>query len=313
MNIGIIGAGAWAGDIAACLSSMRGVTMAAIQNRTPEKAERLAQRYGIAKVCPSVEALCEAVDVDAVMVLTHESAHLEGTLCALNAGKHVFVEKPMADSAESAAQMTAAARQAERILMPGHIVRFTSQCQAAKRRVDQAGRVRAIRCYQHRTKAMYPTYCKPHLGLSLMIHHLDLCRWWTGCPVSEVSTLERFDLGEDYPSCVWATLQFENGAVATLQSGWVLDGPEPIFFEDGIEIVTDDERITIRFNEGYEARTPSGIQRSDVCYDSALRLELEYWLQCIENGEQPATITAQDGVEAVALAERVIAAGKSSR
>lgn len=312
MNIGMIGAGAWAGDIATCLSGMRGVTIAGVQNRTPEKAEQLAHRYGISKVYPTVEALCESADVDAVMVLTHESAHLEGVLCALNAGKHVFVEKPMADSSESAAQMVEAARQADRILMPGHIVRFTSQCRAAKSRADQSGRVRAIRCFQHRTKDMYATYCKPHLAFSLMIHHLDQCLWLTGCPVSEVSTVERFDLGEGYPSSVWATLQFENGAVATLQSGWVLDGPDPIFFEDGIEIVTDQDRISIRFNDDYEVRTPSGIHRSDVCYEPALRQELEYWLRCIENGEQPSTITAKDGVEAVALAERVVAAGEAS-
>ena len=82
--------------------------------------------------------------------------------------------------------------------------------------------------------------------------------------------------------------------------------------KDDIEIVTDQERISIRFNDDYEVRTPSGIHRSDVCYEPALRQELEYWLRCIENGEQPSTITAQDGVEAVALAERVVAAGEAS-
>ena len=60
--------------------------------------------------------------------------------------------------------------------MPGYIVRFTAQCQAVKRRLADGDPVRAIRCYQHRAKILYATYCKPHIAMSMMIHHLELCR-----------------------------------------------------------------------------------------------------------------------------------------
>ena len=176
INLGIIGAGAWASVVLECLSGIRGVRVTAIQNRSTDKAKVLADRHGIPNVLPSFEVLCTSRDVDAVMVLTHESAHLEPTLCALDAGKHVLVEKPMADTLEAAQTMADRAAQTNRILMPGHIVRFTAQCQAVKRRLADGDPVRAIRCYQHRTKTLYATYCKPHIAMSMMIHHLELCR-----------------------------------------------------------------------------------------------------------------------------------------
>ena len=312
-RIGIIGAGAWAAEVLACLQQMRRVRVTGIYNRTLQKATQLAERFGVDRVFERLEALCAAPDVDAVMVLTHESAHLEPTIRALEAGKHVFVEKPMADTVEAARRMAEAARQSRRILMPGHLLRFTEQCRAVKLQLDQAGPVRAIRCHQHRTKSLYATYCKPHIALSLLIHHLDLCRWLIGCKAERVMTWERFHLGPDYPSSVWAVLEFENAAVATLQSGWVLGGQQPSFWEDQIEVLTDEERMTLAFNEGCEIRGGSALAWPDVSYGPALRAEMEHWLAQVEGQTPAVVVSADDGVEAVALASRVIVAGTGSR
>ena len=220
----------------------------------------------------------------------------------------------MADRSDAAWAMVKHARKANRILMPGHVVRFTAQCRAVRSALERdASPVRAIRCYQHRTQDRYTTYCKPHLAMKLMIHQLDLCRWFADSPVSRVTAKERFFLGDDYPSSLWAALEFENGGIATLQTGWLLTGSQPGFWEDGLEIITDKRRFTIAFNEGYETRGPEGVERPDVFYDPALHMELDYWASCVEHEREPEVVTPEDGAEAVALAERVITSAKGDR
>lgn len=312
LNVAVIGTGWWGGVLVEFLAGIRNVKVSAVQNRTIDRARQLAAQYEIPTVCGSVEELCCLPDLDGVIIATHESMHLQQTICALDAGKHVFVEKPMADGSEDAFEMARHARRRQLILMPGHVVRFTAQCRAVKKALAAAGApVLAIRCYQHRTRDRYETYCKPHLAMKLMIHQLDLCRWFADAPVAKVRARERYFLGPDYPSSLWAMLEFESGGIATLETGWLLTGTQPGFWEDGLEVITEENRFTIAFNDGYEVRGPDGVARPDVFYDPALHLELDYWLGCVEHGREPDVVTPEDGAEAVLLAERVIAAARA--
>src|SRR5437868_8839733 len=234
LQLGLVGAGAWSWEVAAALSEMRGVQIAAISNRTVEKAEAVAQKYQIPNIFDDYRQVCEMPELDGILVLTHESAHLQPALLALDAGKSVFLEKPMADSAASAWQIAEHARKANQFLLPGHVLRFESRCRAAQARLADSGPVRSIRCYQHRPKRSYANYCAPHVALSVMIHHLDLCRWFCNSEVAAIESKESFNLGKDHPSNFWVRLEFQNGCVATLESGWIFDSDCPSFEEDGI-------------------------------------------------------------------------------
>jgi UDP-N-acetylglucosamine 3-dehydrogenase len=314
LQLGLIGAGAWSWEVAGALSEMRGVRIAAVSNRTIEKAKALSEKFFIPRVFDTYKAVCEMPELDGVLVLTHESAHLEPTLLALAAGKGVFLEKPMADTAAAAREIAARARSSNQFLMPGHVLRFESRCRAAKERLTNAGAIRSIRCFQHRPKRSYATYCKPHIAFSVMVHHLDLCRWFAESRVVALESKERFHLGKDYPSSFWVKLEFENGCVGTLESGWVLDSDAPSFEEDGIEIVTERERIRMNWpSDGCEARHGSGVVRIDNSYGLALRFELEHWVSCIGKTKVSPVITPEEGAEAVALAEWAVATAKNHR
>src|SRR4051812_1955450 len=102
LRLGLVGAGAWSFDVASALSEMRGVRIAAISNRTVEKAQALADKFAIPQVFQDYQSVCQMPELDGILILTHESIHLEPALLALEAGKSVFVEKPMADTAAAA-------------------------------------------------------------------------------------------------------------------------------------------------------------------------------------------------------------------
>ena len=101
--------------------------MAAISNRTIGKAQAVAGKYHIPHIFDDYRAVCQMPELDAVLVLTHESAHLEPAVLALEAGKSVFLEKPMAHTAAAAREISQCARQSGQFLMPGHVLRFESR------------------------------------------------------------------------------------------------------------------------------------------------------------------------------------------
>lgn len=117
----------------------------ALRNRgfydfVPERAQAFAEKYG-GRAFESVEALIESVD--AVSVCSANRAHAQNTICALEAGRHVLCEKPMATSLAECEAMVAAAKKANRLLMIGHNQRFNRAHQEARRLIQDGtiGRV----------------------------------------------------------------------------------------------------------------------------------------------------------------------------
>ncbi len=122
LRFGVIGAGSFA---EAChipgLLAAPGAEVVAIAGRRRERAEALAQRFGIPHVEPDAAALCARDDVDAVAIAAPNDVHREAALAAFAHGKHVLCEKPLALDLDEAGEMLAAARASGRV----HLVAFT--------------------------------------------------------------------------------------------------------------------------------------------------------------------------------------------
>src|SRR6202023_372625 len=104
---------------------------------------------------------------DAVSVVTTEDQHLEPVLSALEHGKHVFVEKPLATRLADAEKMLEAARQTDLILMPGHILRFETKYATVKEKLQSGrlGRIVSIYAKRNRPKWQGSIYKRTPLVL----------------------------------------------------------------------------------------------------------------------------------------------------
>jgi predicted dehydrogenase len=126
IRYGIIGFGLFAEKtIAPAINASANSELVAIQKRSKEAAEVKARELGVTHAFDSVEALVNHPDVDAVFIVSANSAHCPETLIAARARKHVLVEKPMAMSVEEAERMIDACRSAGVRLMVGHMLRFS--------------------------------------------------------------------------------------------------------------------------------------------------------------------------------------------
>jgi predicted dehydrogenase len=131
VRLGLVGAGNVGKYHLKMLAGIHDMEVVAVTDVVAAAAESAASGYGIASVCRDVEELVSA-DIDAVMVCTPTAMHAAPTLAALAAGKHVFVEKPIAATFADASAMVSAARAVDRMLMVGLKVRFSPEIAAAR-------------------------------------------------------------------------------------------------------------------------------------------------------------------------------------
>ena len=197
-----------------------------------KRAAQLAADYKAA-CSPSVNALLERSDVDAVFISTPHSEHAADAIAAAKSGKHVLVDKPMAATVEQCSLMIEAARRAGTNLMIMFGQRFRLVNREAYRLIQEGaiGRIRAMQACSLNSgglAALPPWQSLPaNLGTLFGhgVHSIDLIRWLTG---DEISTVAARILREE-PSgnevSTMAVLGLREGAMATVWVSWAIPAP----------------------------------------------------------------------------------------
>ena len=125
LGAAVIGAGYWGPNLVRNLAGHDDVDLRWVCDLDLERARRVAGRHGDIATTTNVEAVLSDPDVDVVAIATPAGTHVDLGLAALDAGKHVLVEKPLASTLESGQKLVAAARAADRVLMCDHTYCYT--------------------------------------------------------------------------------------------------------------------------------------------------------------------------------------------
>ena len=192
-RVGVIGAGmiANAGHIPGWKSVGDDVEVVAVANPTLEKAQLTAANEGIAHVYDDWRQMLDEMDLDIVSVCTPNAYHKEQTIAAVEAGAHVFCEKPIATCCDDAAAMYAAAEAAGRRLFVTQTARFSSGSMAAKEIAasGQLGEIYYAECFFMRRRGI-PTWGRFHMKgdstagplYDLGVHMVDKILWLMDSP-----------------------------------------------------------------------------------------------------------------------------------
>lgn len=322
LRIGVIGLG-WFGEIHCdAIAGIPNLELAALCTRTESRLAEMATKFGVAKTYTDYADMLADPDIDAVSIVTMWDQHTDPTIAALKAGKHVFLEKPMASTVADCARIMEAAKDAKGILQIGHICRFNPRYRAAKEAID-AGRIGKIVSMSSRRNipaAWTPTILNkigPIVGDA--IHDTDLMLWFTGDRV--VSTYaQTVDVrGLKHPDIGQTMYRFAGGASATLETVWCMPEKTPYDIDERMNIVGTEGFIQIQDtfpNLGIADADKFG--SPDTTYwpmfegvrGGALREELSYFTKCALAGEKPAIGTPED---AMAALEATLAAEESAR
>lgn len=230
MRIGLIGCGSYGRHIASKIRLCERVDLVACHDPHAANARHLAEREG-AEAVGSLDDLLARNDIEGVFIVTPNATHHDIAIAAIHAGKHLFVEKPLANTIDEAERIVDAATQNGRILLVGHNGRRRPAHRMMRRLIDEGkiGRIITAEANFSRngvaelTRASWrfsPEQC-PLLPLTqLGVHHIDTLRYLLG-EVAEVHTAaNRFTITGDNVDNTITTLRFASGTLASLVSSY---------------------------------------------------------------------------------------------
>ncbi len=230
MKVACIGIGWWSDVLADAIKRSGKLEIVACFSRSEEKRNAFGKKYGC-RASPSYEEILQDRSIDAVINTTPNDAHLETTAAAARAGKHVFLDKPIANTIADARAITEACRKAGVVLAIGYQRRRESQFRWVRKQIDAGvfGRLVNAESNISRDRAgkidlgswRYQAGGMPGgVMLQIGIHYTDVLEYLVG-PVAAVSArLAQLVLPGDNPDVASLVLEHENGALSTLNASY---------------------------------------------------------------------------------------------
>jgi predicted dehydrogenase len=318
VRIGIVGAGGIAQRHVEGLMALRSAPITAVVDVHPERAAQLAQQAGAA----AYRGLDDCLDqVDLVYVLTPPSLHRSLAVAAMEAGKHVVVEKPLASTLEDGEAMVDTAQRTGVKLMTAFNMRFRPGFLRLKETLDSGTLGKPISMWSQRlgigVGAGENWRTTPGLlcGMSVesLSHDIDLIYWLLGDIVQVAAQVResRPDLPgfDDNASIVFG---LASGAMAALHASWSSHIPyntRGIVGDHGTALVT---------GRGLWDLTAFHLKTADMEYEqiemlndrldaNSYREESRYFVECVADDKPPA-ITGEDGLRALRVSHAILAA-----
>jgi predicted dehydrogenase len=322
LRIGVIGLG-WFGEIhCEAIIGVPNLELAALCTRTESRLGELARKFHVKKTYTDYRKLLADPDIDAVSIVTMWDQHTDPAVASLDAGKHVFLEKPMASTVADCRKIIAAAQKSRGILQIGHICRFNPRYRAAKQAIAEGriGKIVSLASRRNIPAAWTPTILDkigPIVGDA--IHDTDLMLWFTGDKVVSAYAQTVDVRGLKHPDIGQTMYRFAGGATATLETVWCMPDKTPYDIDERMNITGTDGFIQIQDtfpNLGIADK--SKFHSPDTTYwpmfegarGGALHAEFAYFASCALRNKKPEIGTPED---AMAALEATLAAEESAR
>jgi len=317
-GVALIGTGMWAPRLAAA-AGRAGLRLVTCFSRDEQRRREFAERFSCEPAASFAEAIGHA-DVDGVILATPNDVHAEQTIACAERGRHVFVEKPIADTVEAAERMRDACESAGVTLMAGHAFRRLGAARRAKELVDEGalGRVVLAEANFSLPGKLSPKawrfYRERNPGGPLMqlgIHHVDTLAYLLG-PVRQSSgRFAHVHTHAEIDDVGVVTLQFQSGALAAVTGSYV----SPKTFDirllgtDGVLEYKTDMSIWPDAGRMDEATTLTLSSRPVDFEDrDMLAEELSEFERCIRGDAEPET-GADEGIAALRCVLDAVASG----
>jgi predicted dehydrogenase len=331
LKVGMVGLGRFGRLHARIFSELPGCEVSALCEVDEPTLEMCGKEYGTRALYTDLQTMLGSEDLDAVDIVTDESAHGgQATLC-LEHGKAVFVEKPLATNGDEAEAVARTSRDTGLPVLVGNISRFDARYTIVRRELEAGrfGRVSLVQAKRSFSRTWFAGFgSRVHPVFESMIHDLDLALWYLPSPVRRVYA-QAHSTSDGVPNTLVATLTAEDGALAVLQSTWLVPDAAPITLagppagpldlwgtiDAQLEVVGSSQvgRVDL-MSDGLSLWDDSGVRTPDTGLwpevhgrvSGALREELSHFLECVRTGKQSQVVPPETGAVAVRLAEAIV-------
>jgi predicted dehydrogenase len=315
VRVGVVGLGYWGPNLARNFDRYAGAELAWICDTSDEARMRWAPSFRDARATGAVDELLDDPELDAVVIATHVPSHAELAVRALEAGKHAFVEKPLARSVAEAEQVVEAARAAGRVLMVGHLLEYHPGVERLRELVGsgELGEPRYI--YSQRLN-LGKLRADENALWSLGAHDVSVVLRLAGEEPHECRAVGESFMREGVEDVVFCYLRFPSGLGAHLHLSWLDPHKDRRFTVVGSRRMAtfDDmelERKVTVYDKGFDEDFSSygeyiarsgDITSPRVSNEEPLRIECRHFVECVRERREPRS-GAESGLRVVRVLE----------
>ena len=315
LSIGVIGAGHLGKIHLKLLKELPSYHLKGFYDNDASTRQQVSETLGIATYADadSLIAACDVVDI-----VTPTLSHFKYAMIALNAGKHIFIEKPITHTLQEAEEMIALAEQKGLKIQIGHVERFNPAFIATKNMIENPMFIET-----HRLAEFNPRGTDVPVVLDLMIHDIDAILSVVKSKVKNISA-SGVSVISDTPDIANARIEFENGCVANLTASRISmknmrksrffqkDAYISVdFLEKKCEVVKMKDAPEVPGDFDMILQNAEGVKKQiyfanpDVEQNNAILDELDSFADAITNNTTP-IVTLEQGTEALRVAYQII-------
>jgi predicted dehydrogenase len=296
----VVGLGYWGPNLARNFARLPEAELSWICDVSEEARARWSVAFPGAGATSDFEELLADDSLDAVAVATHVPSHAELALRALQAGKHCFVEKPLAQSVADAERVVESAAEAERVLMVGHLLEYHPGVERLKQLID-SGELGAVR-YVYSNRLNLGQLREDENALwSLGAHDVSVILHLAGEEPYDCRAVGESYMREGVEDVVFAYLRFPSGLAAHMHLSWLDPHKERRFTVVGDRRMAtfDDmelERKVTVYDKGFDQDFSSygeyiarsgDIHSYRISNEEPLAIECRHFLECVRAGGEP--------------------------
>jgi len=316
VRIAVVGLGYWGPNLARNFDAIPAAHLAWCCDTSAERRAAISERFPGVRVTEDIDELLSDPELDAVALATPVPTHAELSATVLEAGKHCFVEKPLAQSVRDAERVIAAARRSQRVLMVGHLLEYHPGIRKLKELAD-GGELgdRIYYIYGNRLN-LGQLRADENALWSLGAHDVSVVLHLAGEEPVEATAHGQSYVRAGVEDVVFCFLRFRSGLSAHLHLSWLDPHKERRFTIVGSQrMATFDDmaleaKVTI-YDKGFDedARgygeyiTRSGdIFSPQISNTEPLRIECEHFVDCVRDGRTPQS-DGESGLRVVRVLE----------
>lgn len=324
IRVGIIGCGYWGPNLVRTFNEIEGVEIARVSDLRPGRREFIVQRYPWIQTTAHADDVLSDASIDAVVIATPPDTHCSLALQALNQGKHIFVEKPLATNTVDAENIVHLAARAQRTLLVGHLFLYSPAVMQINSLLRD-GELGTVYCISSVRCNLGPPNTKIDALWDLAPHDISMILHLMGEVPAEVKAYGASFTNSRFAETVFLILRFADGRIAHVHVSWLtsaktrfmqLIGSKRVVVYDDMQPVQKvqvyDPGIDNRVNASDKDSAalgfaPGGIWIPPLKNHEPLRAECEDFITSIRTGRLPLS----DGTKAVEVVRVLEAASES--
>lgn len=319
VRLAVVGHGYWGPNLSRVLHERPESEVLYTCDLRQEVLESTARRYPTTKTTTDIRDILDDEAVEAIVLATPVSTHYPLGRACLAAGKHVFIEKPLASSSAEAAELVALAEDGGLVLMPGHTFLYSPPVNLIRELIEagELGDIHFISMSRVNLGLHQPDV---GVGWDLGPHDFSILRYWLRESPVRVAALGRGCIFPSLPDIAFINLEFASSIIAHIEISWlapsrlrrttIVGSRKMVVYDDG-----SNEPVRI-FDSGATPRAPDSFGEFQLTYRSGdvvspridvvepLSLEMQDFCRAIRGGGEPRS-TAALGLDVVRVCEAV--------